>query len=326
MSSPPPYLCWASADDWQHGFVMLGANVDFIPTPPPRSPIIIGVDGLWGFHKWTTYPQLHCPDFPYLAWIPLSSPSTPSDVLTRSIEKSMWRAHPSHSNLHIIHPDLLDELTVRWKDLKAAIGPFHHIFCNPMPPIQRPMKVYTRAFEAFSRLEQDFGAWRDFVEVFQNFQQSLLELHGFLNWWKDICAGDDFRPSVREPTRGAIFEDAHAYANYACWSIVSFLLVKNSAFVLDPTREVVLSPCKSDKTQPMSYGPILHSLHHWYYPPLVHDVVTELETAAWGYAVRLDTFEPMKDFKHKLEKLENKKSDKGEPIPHLQSFKLMTRA
>jgi hypothetical protein len=306
---------------------MLGANIDFIPTPPPQSPIIIGVDGLWGVHEWMTYPQLHRPDFLYLAWIPLSSPSTPSDVLTHSVEKPMWRADPSHSNLHIIHLDLLDELTVRWKDLKAAIqGPLHHIFCYPMPPIQCPMKAYTRAFEAFSRLEQGFGAWRDFVEVFRNLQRSLLELRGFLDWWKDICAGDDFQPSVRAPTRGAIFEDVQAYANYACWSIASFLLVKRSAFVLDPTREVVLSPCKLDKTQPMSYRPILHSLHHWYYPPLVHDVVTELETAARGYAVRLDTFEPMKEFKCKLEKLENKKSDKGEPIPHLQSFKLMTRA
>jgi hypothetical protein len=42
----------------------------------------------------------------------------------------------------------------------------------------------------------------------------------------------------------------------------------------------------------MSYEPILHSLHHWYYPLLVHDVVTELETTARGYADRLDPFKP----------------------------------
>jgi hypothetical protein len=226
----------------------------------------------------------------------------------------MWRAHPGHSNIHVINPDLLDELAVKWKDLKAAVqGPFHSIFSNPMPPIQRPMKAYARAFEAMSRLEKDFGAWRDFVEVFRNLQRSLLELCGFLAWWEDIRAGDDFRSPLRGPTRGAIFEDVQAYANYARWSVASFLLVKKSAFVLDPAKEVALFP-RSCKAQPMSLQPPLHSLHQWYYPPIVRDVVTELETAARGYAERLDTFKPTKELKRKLEKLENKKSDEGEPI------------
>lgn len=322
MSSPsasPPYAYWASADDWRHGFVMLGANVDSIPTPPPPSPIIVGVDGLWGAHEWTVYPQLHRPDFPYLAWIPLSNPSTPSDVLTRPVEKSMWRAHPKNSNLHSIHPDLLDEFTVKWKNLKAAVqDPFNHIFCDPMPLIIRPMNAYTRASEALSRLKQDFGAWRDFVEVFRNLQRSLLELCGFLDWWKDIRAGDDFQPFVCAPTRGAIFKDAQAYTNYAHWSVASFLLVKRSAFALDPAKEIALLPRKLDKTTPMSLGPILHSLHHWYYPPVVRDVVTELEAAARGYAERLDTFTPTRENKRRLEKQENKRSDEGEPILRLQ--------
>ena len=63
--------------------------------------------------------------------------------------------------------------------------------------------------------------------------------------------------------------------------------------------------------------PVLHSLHHWYYPPLVHDVTTELETTARGYMKRLDTFNPTKGFRHKLRKRENKMSDAGEPILHL---------
>ncbi|KAH9074898.1 hypothetical protein EDB83DRAFT_2312384 [Lactarius deliciosus] len=228
MPSPPPYTCWASADKWWAGFVILAANVDAIPTPPPWSGVVIGVDGLWGAHEWTIYPQPHCPKFPYLAWIPL---------------------HLS---------DVMDKLTVEWTTLKAALqDPFSDMSSHPRLPIQRPMKAYTRGFKALSRLKQDFGAWRDFVEVFQNLQRSLLELHAFLDWWKDIFTGDYFRSPVCAPTRGAIFEDAHHYANY----------------------------------------PLLHSLHHWYYPPLVCDVVTELETAARGYAEHLDSFNPTKEVK-----------------------------
>ena len=87
MFSPPPYACWASTDTWRPDFIMLGANVGAIPVPPPRSGVLIGVDDLWGAHKWTIYPQPYCPKFSYLAWIPLrlSNTSTPSDVLTHSI-------------------------------------------------------------------------------------------------------------------------------------------------------------------------------------------------------------------------------------------------
>ncbi|KAH8976391.1 hypothetical protein EDB92DRAFT_1961740 [Lactarius akahatsu] len=93
MPSPPPYTCWASAEEWWAGFVILAANVDAIPTPPPQSGVVIGVDGLWGAHEWTIYPQPHRPEFPYLAWIPLhlSGPSVLSSVLTHSIDKSMCR-------------------------------------------------------------------------------------------------------------------------------------------------------------------------------------------------------------------------------------------
>ncbi|KAH9024436.1 hypothetical protein EDB83DRAFT_2527143 [Lactarius deliciosus] len=300
MPSPPPYTCWASADKWQAGFVILAANVDAILTPPPQSGVVIGVDGLWGAHEWTIYPQPHHPKFPYLAWIPLhlSGPSVLSGVLTHSVDKSMWRVHPGNSNIHVVNPDVMDKLTVKWTTLKAALqDPFSDMSSHPRLPIQRPMKAYTRGFEALSRLKQDFRAWRDFIEVFRNLQRSLLELHTFLDWWKDIFTGDYFRSPVRAPTRGAIFEDAHHYANYIKWSIRAFLLVHKSTFVLDPSREVALSPRELCSTRPMSLQPLLHSLHHWYYPPLVCDVVTELETAAQGYAERLDSFNPTKEVK-----------------------------
>ena len=44
----------------------------------------------------------------------------------------------------------------------------------------------------------------------------------------------------------------------------------------------------------------------------MRDFVTELENASRGYADRLDTFQPTKVLKRKLEKRENKMSDEGE--------------
>ncbi|KAN0127817.1 hypothetical protein V8E53_014373 [Lactarius tabidus] len=162
MTSPPPYKFWASADAWQPDFVILGANADAIPTPPPDSAIVIGIDGLWGAHEWTIYPQPHCPEFLYLAWIPLhlSNPSSPSDILTHSVDKTTWQAHPNHSNIHVVKPAVLNELRVRWETLKDTVqDPLHDIFSNPQAPIQRPMNAYTRVFKAFGRMEQDFRAW-----------------------------------------------------------------------------------------------------------------------------------------------------------------------
>ncbi|KAH9007812.1 hypothetical protein EDB85DRAFT_2165216 [Lactarius pseudohatsudake] len=313
--SSPPYTLWASADDWKPGFVMLGSNVSAIPTAPPRSEVIIGADGLWGVHEWTVYPQFHHPEFPYLAWIPLHSSNTsfPSNIITRSIDKSMWQAYPNKSNIHSVRRDVLDELMVKWKSTKAALeDPFSTISFD-FSSVRCPRQAYNRAFEALSRLEnpKGFEAWRDFVEVFRNLQRSLLELHAFLDWWEDNRAGNKFRSPIRAPTRGSIFEDVRLYANYARQSVGALLLIHKSIFSLDPTKEVALSPRKLCKTQPMSLHAPLHSLHLWYYPPLVHDVVTELETAARGYAERLDTFNPTMGFKRKMEKSKNKVNDEA---------------
>ncbi|KAN0127818.1 hypothetical protein V8E53_014374 [Lactarius tabidus] len=57
--------------------------------------------------------------------------------------------------------------------------------------------------------------------------------------------------------------------------------------------------------------PLLHSLHHWYYPPLVHGFVTKLESTSRGYVDRLDTYNLTKVLKHKLEKRDNKMSDEA---------------
>ena len=314
MSSPPQHKFWASADDWRPEFVILGANVETIPTFPPPTPVIIGVDGLWGAHEWTVYPQPYRPEFPYLAWIPLrsSNSAVPSNVLTQSVQKSMWRAHPDHTNFHVIDTVLLDKLTHKWTSIKAAVQkPLKIMSSDPsFSSVRRPTEAYIRAFASLSRLGKEFGAWRDFVEVFRNFQRSLLELQAFLNWWEDIRAGENFRPPIRAPTRGAIFEDTRLYENHVRWSVGAYLLVRRSAFVLDPTKEVPLEPRKLCQTRPISLQPLLHSLELWYYPPLVRDTV-DLEVAARGYVERLDVLNPTKELKRKQEKTENRKNDEG---------------
>ena len=231
----------------------------------------------------------------------------------------MWQARPDQPNVHVICPTLLDSLTKEWESVKARIqDPCKSLSSDPsFSSVQYPKEAYIRALAALIRLEKDFGAWRDFVEVFRNFQRSLLELLAFLDWWEDIRAGDEFRSLFRAPTRGAIFEDAHSYENYARWSVGAFLLVHKSIFVLDPSKEVALSPRTLCKTQPMSFLPPLHTLAHWYYPPLVQDFVTELETAARGYAGRLDLFNPTESYKRKRDKIENRKNDEGKLVLYL---------
>jgi hypothetical protein len=317
--SSPLYTCWADANDWRPGFVILGANVNSILTPPPHSLVITGADGFWGAHEWTVYLQPHRREFLYLAWIPLRQPNTsdPSDIHT-SIDKSMWRAQPGQPNVHVTSRPLLDRLTKKWESVKAALeDPFKKHSSDPsFLSVRHPKEAYIRAFSALSRMEKEFGAWRDFVEVFRNLQQSLLELVAFLDWWKDIRAGNKFQCSIRGPTRGAIFEDARLYENYACWSVGAFLLVHRSTFVLNHSKQVALSPRMLCKLQPMSVDPPLHSLDLWYYPPLVHDFVMELETAARGYVERLDTLNPTKVSKRKQDKMENRKAENGKPISY----------
>ncbi|KAH9020356.1 hypothetical protein EDB85DRAFT_2153130 [Lactarius pseudohatsudake] len=318
MSSPPSHLiytCWAPADEWQLGFVMLGANVRSIPPPPPSSDPIIGLDGFWGVHEWTIYPQMYRPEFPYLAWIPLRprSHSVPSDVLTRPVEKAMWRAHPLRTDCHLINPELFEQVTIKWKLIKVALeDPFHVVSSQAsFSSIERPMKAYTRAFESLNRLEKDFRAWRDFVEVFRNLQQCLLELCAFLDWWEDVCENDSFQSRICAPTCGSIFRDEQLYTNHAHWSIASYLLILRPTFALDLAREVALSPRTLCSVQPMSSESLVHSLHHWYYPPLVNDIVADLETTAQGYLDRLDTFQPSKELKRTFERTESKQKDQA---------------
>jgi hypothetical protein len=315
QTPPYRYSCWASAGDWHRGHVILASNVDTIPSPPPRHQAAVMVDGLWGEHEWTLYPQPYCREFPYLAWLRLPSKNAASDALTRPIHKRMWQAHPEKSNVHLVDPGVFSEFQDKLADVKAAVlNPFHVLHANTNSrflQVQPPKTAYARAFEALDHLEKEFGAWRDFVEVARGLQRSLLELLAFADWWHDIQQGEDFQPPFRAPTRGAIFDDENLYANHARWSIASYIIIRNDLFALDPNKRVEPSPRNLSRMDMMSVQPLIHSLYLWYYPPHVKDVFSLFETAARGYAERLDTFNATKGLKRKLDKGVNRRADES---------------
>jgi len=139
------------------------------------------VDGLWGEHEWTLYPQPYRHESPYLAWLRLPSKNATTDILSSPVHKKMWQAHPSKSNVHTVDPRMFSELRDKLDDVKAAVlNPFHEIIANThFSHIQPSKTAYARAFEALDRLEREFGAWRDFVEVVRGLQRNLLELLAF---------------------------------------------------------------------------------------------------------------------------------------------------
>src|SRR5882757_8394637 len=107
QAPPYHYSCWSSAGDWRQGHVILAANVDTIPSPPPRQQAAIMVDGLWGEHEWMLYPQPYRLESPYLAWLRLLSKNANADILTGPIHKAMWQAHPTKSSLVRCHSPLM---------------------------------------------------------------------------------------------------------------------------------------------------------------------------------------------------------------------------
>jgi len=126
-----------------------------------------------------------------------------------------------------------------------------------------------------------------------------------MDWWHDIKEGEEFYPPFCPPTCRAIFDNQDIYANHTHWSIAAYLIIPNDCCPLDPMKQVNLSPWTSSQMDEMSIYPLMHSLPLWYYLSQVVDVYTDLKTAAHGYTEHLDTFNPTKGFKCKLDKLEN---------------------
>jgi hypothetical protein len=310
-----PYTRWAPGGDWRRGHIILAANVDTIPTPPRRHQAHVMVDGWWGEHEWSLYPQPYRPEFPYLPWLRLPSRNG-SDILTNSVHKGMWKLDPTKTNTHFVDHELFREFECKLEDVKAAVSdPFREIDSDTHFRHVRPPKIaYRRAFEALDRLEMEFGTWRDFVEVVRGLQRSLLELLAFADWWHDVQQDDAFQQPVRSTIRGAIFNNEDLYVNHARRLIPSYITIRNDLFIPDPDKRVSLSPRNMSRMDVITTQPYLHSLHLWYYPPHVRDVYTDFESAARGYGDRLDSFKPTNGFKRKLDKLENQRANEGTSI------------
>jgi hypothetical protein len=165
----------------------------------------------------------------------------------------------------------LDRLTRKWESVKAALQDLCKTFSSDpsFASIQYLKEAYIRALSALIWLEKDFGAWQDFVDVFQKFQRLLLELLAFLDWWTDIHADNKFQSPVCAPMQGVIFEDTWLYENYVHWSVGLFFLSITPCLCSIPSKEVALSPHTLCKVQPMSLHPPLHSLDHWHYLLLI---------------------------------------------------------
>jgi hypothetical protein len=194
QSASLQYQYWASANDWHPGHVILAANMDMIYSPLSQTDAVVCVDGLWGKHEWMLYLQPYHLDFPYLPWLHVASRNSPPDILTCATEKGMWQPHPNKTHAHVVHPAVLADARAKLENVKSMVAvPFHEIITLPhFASVQHPQIAYAWAFKAFDHLEREFATWRDFVEVFRNFQHCLAELFAFVDWWKDVQAGDNF--------------------------------------------------------------------------------------------------------------------------------------
>ena len=270
------------------------------------------MDGWWGEHEWTLYPQQYRREFPYLPWLRLPSKDA-TDILTKPLHKRMWQVHPTKTNIHSVDPGEFRKFKGKLEDVQTTVlGPLRVIDNDThFRHVRPPTLAYRQAVEALDRLEMEFGAWRDFVEVVRGLQRNLRELLAFADWWQDVQQGSSFQPPFPVPTRGAIFDDEDLYTKHSRRSIASYLIVPSDLFIPDPDKQVTLSPRNLSRMDPISAQPLLHSLYLWYYPPHVRDVYTDFETAARGYGDRLDSFKPTNGLKRKLDKSKNRRADEG---------------
>ncbi|KAH9970763.1 hypothetical protein BJV74DRAFT_889515 [Russula compacta] len=173
------YAYWAEANSWCLGHVILAANVNSIPSPPPWSQAIMRVDGLW--------------------------------------EKRMWQPIPKKTNTHIVDLGLLGEFRDKLQAVKDAMSdPFHEISTIiHFSSIQYPKIAYAWAFEALDQLKKEFGSWCNFVKVIRALQHCLLELIAFSDWWNDVCIGEGYQALCHVPTCGAIFKDEDSFTDHA---------------------------------------------------------------------------------------------------------------
>ena len=138
--------------------------------------------------------------------------------------------------------------------------------------------------------------------ILASLKRSVLELHGFLLWLKDVDTPSRNPESQKDnsrkayATRGVIVNDVKNYLTIGRFGIAVYMKVDLSVVVLSPSaRAVDLSPIPLRHQLLVPPGSRKgHLTYIYFYPPIVENFEI-YELAARGYASRLDQYQPNAD-------------------------------
>ncbi len=170
-----------------------------------------------------------------------------------------------------------------------------------------PEKAHKRLRHCFFQLESGLASWRDIVDAFRHGQRSLLELHAFAEWWKDINQTPDDCRRRRSRNDGAYLRgctttDIHVYHAIAQHHVSMFLAVDSikMAYHLPPNRRVQIIP-RFQFCNMYTWSFDFHTKDLWFYPPYIMNP-SDFQRSARGYGSRLHTLRPSHAYKNTLAK------------------------
>ncbi|KAI0069215.1 hypothetical protein BV25DRAFT_1910910 [Artomyces pyxidatus] len=322
---PHRYEAWTWSPD--PDYIIVAANTKDIPAPVDDSqhPTLF-IDGLWGQHEWTRFPQAYDSRFPYLAYIPIPPQHRPTSlstiaamsftILHANVSKEMWTTLGAPPGRHVPDVGVLSSLQRR---LDYAVTVSRNLFpqLSATPAFAHvvvPTIALDRARAAFITLETGVASWKDFVERFRALQRALLEMTAFADWWTDAegtTINPEYVPPIRGPTRGVYVQTLDLYAESARGNLATYIVVQKDAYDV-PSNRWVPATLRSVRVQTLvPFSAPTHTSHGkhdkplWYYPP---DPVRreDFEAAARGYAPRQDTLNPSPAYQDRLGKLVNR--------------------
>ncbi|KAI0061450.1 hypothetical protein BV25DRAFT_1838950 [Artomyces pyxidatus] len=327
MAPPFPHRCDAWTWSPDPDFIIAAANTSFIPPPVDNSQLpTLFIDGLWGQHEWTRFPQTYDSRFPYLAYIPippqrrmaaLSTITAMSyTIMYAPVAKDMWTMLGAPPGRHVPDVGILSSLQRRL-DVAVAVGRdlFPKVSSSPaFAHVVVPTVALNRARAAFITLESGLASWKDFVERFRALQRALLELTAFSDWWTDAEGATSqpaYVPPIRGPARGVFVQNVALYAESALANLATYIVVHKDEFAV-PSESWVPAALHSARVQtevpftaPTHPSHAKHDKPLWYFLP--HPVRAEdFEAAARGYAPRQDVLCPTPAYQDRLGRLANR--------------------
>ncbi|TFY56059.1 hypothetical protein EVG20_g9079 [Dentipellis fragilis] len=298
-----PYPLAAWTEDIESQKLVISAFSALIPGPTtPEVVPQLCQDGWWGVHEWTLFSQPYDPQFPYLAWIQLPRTDRMS-ILQQDINMEDVSTEGALTGSKML------ELRAEWDwSLQVAESIFPEVRGHTAyNSIILPEKAHERLRHCFFQLESGLASWRDIVDAFRHGQRSLLELHAFAEWWKDINQTPDDcrrRQSRNDGAylRGCTTTDIHVYHAIAQRHVSMFLAVDSikMAYHLPPNRRVQIIP-RFQFCNMYTWSFDFHTKDLWFYPPYVMNP-SDFERSARGYGSQLDTLRPSHAYKNTLAK------------------------